>query len=343
MRTETRLGSPCRRRITGMRIAVCLCLAACLPAQQGPDRAVCTTAGAVFGTDILANRLLVKDATDRLQSLRLAPTTKLVRLRITSMSSDKSSHISVQDVQAGDLVCAVAEGSDTPILQISVVSRADVERAQQQFVGNWAKDSVFGRILSIDSSAREMTVTPTIATLSPAAVTVRLAADTRCRSFPKAATEVAEGQTIAVTDLRVGDTVYVHGSRRAAGDSALLGGIVITGGARGIIGVFESAHPLDSTVIIHEYGTGKRLTMRVPKAQLYRTSSQLNSPYRIPGPEGVALAPIGPSDLRAGDVVLILGTADEASSDGNGLLLITRFGFFGAVPGGENRLSWFLK
>ena len=38
MRTETRIGSPRRRRITGMRIAVCLCLAARLHApNKGPS------------------------------------------------------------------------------------------------------------------------------------------------------------------------------------------------------------------------------------------------------------------------------------------------------------------
>ena len=101
--------------------------------------------------------------------------------------------------------------------------------------------------------------------------------------------------------------------------------------------------PLQGTVKLHEYGRGKELPLQIGSAALYRTSSQLNSPYRIFGPEGPTLAQINIGDLQAGDIVLIVGASDEGSSEGTGVMLITRFGSFAAVPGANNQVSWFLK
>jgi hypothetical protein len=260
------------------------------------------------------------------------------------MSAEKTSPIALYQIQSGDLVCAVTSGDGSTVSHLSVVARADVERAQQEFIAQWQKDSVFGRILSIDSADLKMTVSPTTVTGASQPVTVTLAANTRYRSFQQNASQISEGKSISPNDLRVGDAIYVHG-RRVPGDPMLLATVVIRGGVRGIIGAFLEGHALDVSIKIHEYGTGNDLTLKIPSsAVLYRTTNQLNSPHTFLGPEGVALTPIGLADLQSGDIVLIVGTVDGTSHEGTGLALITRFGSFATVPKGDtNQLSWFLK
>jgi hypothetical protein len=254
---------------------------------------------------------------------------------------EKTSEIKLGEIQSGDLVCAVT-GEDNAIAQLSVVSRADIEQAQREYVARWQKDSVFGRVMSLDAAGQKMIVAPTIASETPGLAAVSVTGATQLRTFPKGATQISEARTISLNDVQTGDTVYVHG-QRIAGNPSLQAGVIISGGFRGIIGSFLDAHPLQGTVKLHEYGSGKELTLQIGSAALYRTSSQLNSPYRIFGPEGPTLAQINIGDLQAGDIVLIVGASDEGSSEGTGVMLITRFGSFAAVPGANNQVSWFLK
>jgi hypothetical protein len=312
-----------------------------LPAQQAADHPTCTTGGATFGVDLFGNSVLVKDPNDHILSLKLTPTTKLLQIHVSGMSGgEKTSAIQLGEIQSGDLVCALTEGG--VISQLSVVTRADVEQAQREFVARWQKDSVFGRIMSLDVPGRKMAVAPTIASETPGPVAVNFTGNTQFRNFAKDATRISEAQTISLSDLKSGDTVYVHGMR-TADNPALQATVVIRGGFRGVIGSFLDARPMNGTVIIHEYGSSKELTMKISSADLYRTSSQLNSPYQLLGPEGPKLAKVGISDLKAGDIVLILGAADEGAREGTGVVLITRFGSFAAVPEANDQVSWFLK
>ena len=315
-----------------------------LHAQDKASSPACAIGGAVFGVDLLGKSLLVKDPLSNIRTVQLTSATRLQRLSLNSMSAEKPSTISLYQIQSGDLVCAVTGGNGSTVTFLSVVARADVDRAQQKFVAQWQKDSVYGRILSIDPANLKMTVTPIVAAGGSQPVTLTLARDVQCRSYPQNATQISQGKSIGPSDLKAGDTVYVHG-RRAAGDPALQGTVLISGGVRGIIGAFIEGNALNNSIKIHEYGTGKDLTMQIPStAVLYRTTNQLNSPNRLVGPEGVALTQIGLSDLQGGDIVLILGTVIGTSNEGKGLALITRFGSFAAVPKGDtSQLSWFLK
>jgi hypothetical protein len=322
-------------------LVLSLCLRLCLPGQPAADHPTCSTGGAAFGVDLFGNSLLVKDPDGHILSLKLTPTTKLLQIHVSRMAGgEKSSAIQLGDIQSGDLVCALIEGG--AIFQLSVVTRADIEQAQREFVARWQKDSVFGQITSLDVPGQKMAVAPATASETAGPAAVKITRNTHFRHFAKDATRVSEAQTINLRDLRSGDTVYVHGTR-TAGDPALQATVVIRGGFRGIIGSFLDARPMNSTVIVHEYGTGKELTMKISSADLYRTTAQLNSPYQLLGPEGPKLAKVGISDFKAGDIVLIVGTADETSSQGTGVLLITRFGSFAAVPDANDQVSWFLK
>jgi hypothetical protein len=316
------------------------CLHVPLHAQEKAAGPACAITGAVFGVDLLGKSLLVKDPTGDIRTVQLTSATRLQRLGLTAMSAEKASTIALDQVQSGDLVCAVTSGDGSTISQLSVVARSDVDRAQHEFVAQWQKDSVLGRILSLDLANLKMTV------LSGASqpVTVTLVRDAQYRSFPQNATQISDGKSIGLNDLRAGDQVYVHG-RRISGDPMLQATLVMRGGVRGIIGAFLEGDALNVSIKIHEYGTGNDLTLQIPStAVLYRTTNQLNSPHRVPGPDGVALTPIGLADLQGGDVVLILGRVDETSRKGTGLALITRFGSFAAVPKGDtSQLSWFLK
>lgn len=307
--------------------------------QQTVDRAPCAISGAAFGVDLLGNGLLVKDPTGYIRSLKTTSSTKVLRISTTGTSGgDKVSPIRFADIQSGDLVCALT-GANESVSQVSIVSRGDVEQAQREFVAAWQKDSLFGKVQSLDSAAQRMVVTPAD---SAAPATVNLSGTTQFRTIPLNATKLSDGKKITAGDVKIGDTVYVHG-QRTGGKPDLDAKVIITGGFRGIIGSFLDAQPLQGLARIHEFGSGKQLTLKVREAALYRTTNQLNSSYQVLGPDGPRLAPINSSDLQPGDIVLVVGQVDQNSSTGTGVALITRFGTFATLPGGDDQISWFLK
>jgi hypothetical protein len=129
-----------------------------------------------------------------------------------------------------------------------------------------------------------------------------------------------------------------------AADPVLVASTVVKGGVRGIIGTFLETNPLESSVKIREAGTGKNFTVQIPSGSLYRTTNQLNSPYRVQGPGGVMLDRLGFADLQPGDTVLIVGKVNYDTGQGTGLALITRFGYFGTAPNGDKQqLAWFFR
>jgi hypothetical protein len=65
---------------------------------------------------------------------------------------------------------------------------------------------------------------------------------------------------------------------------------------------------------------------------------------RIETKTGVLLAPVGFADIQAGDAVLVIGRTNDQTSEGEGLVVVTKFGTFGAVPHDpQDRVAWFLR
>ena len=330
-----------------MRLAILLLVAvSCLFGQsQTSGSNTCTTGGAVFGVDSISNVLLFKDPTGYITNVDVPKSTTIVKLLVKGgEASGSPTPMTMNEIQSGDIVCIEKPPDSKTATRITVVTRADVERAQRDFVTEWQTNTVFGPVMTIDVANKKMTVNPVapVSSLQPAAI-VDLSGNVQYRTFPETATEMGSVMPISVGDIQQGQYVFVRG-KRLAGEPIIAANTVVKGGVRAIIATFLEAHPLQMTVSVREVGSGKNFEVKIPSGNLYRTTNQLNSPYRVQGPGGLMLDRLGFADLQAGDIVLIIGKADYNNGQAKGLALITRFGYFGTAPNGEKQqLGWFLK
>jgi hypothetical protein len=300
----------------------------------------CRLMGAIFSQDPLVGTLLVKDPTGYLEDVTFSRATTFLKLPVTAGGS--STPITAAELNSGDLVCVHTGKGEVPA-QISVVTRADIQRAQREFLVDWQRSSVFGTVTSMDASARTLVVAPASPSVDQLPIRVSLSSSVQLRTAPSTARRLAESTSFRFEDLQVGEQVYIRGSRHGS-EPDIAASLILKGGWRGILATLLEVQPLGSIVKIREFGTGRPLRLTVSGADLYRTTENVTNPWRVETKAGVVLAPVGFGDLQAGDAVLVIGRTNDQTSEGEGLAVVTKFGTFGAVPhDSQDRVAWFLR
>jgi hypothetical protein len=301
--------------------------------------AACKMAGAVFSIDPVGGTLLLKDATGHFNNVKISSGTAVSKLPVTAGGSITT--IRPTDLHSGDLVCVQGSKGDTP-LELSVVARSDVQRAQADFLAGWQRNSLYGTLSSIDVSGRSFVVTPLPPSTDHMPVRVSLPPSVQLRTAPPNARRVRESTSFRLEDLKPDDPVYVRGVRAGSGPE-MAASLVLKGGYRGILGTLIEAQVLKSVLRIQEFGTDRTLTIKMTPGEMYRTTENITHPMRVETAIGVVLAPVGFAQIEPGDAILIIGKTSGEASEGTGLGAVTKFGTFGVLPQDpQNRLSWFI-
>ena len=310
---------------------------------ESPDavKAECNQAGLVFATDLFGETLLVKGPSGSINTITLTDKTLVTRARqsVTGVPA----HLSIREVQAGDLVCAYVEGSSKTAKRLTVVPRTEIAERQREFLTEWHRGSIYGNIQQLDVGKGLMVVAPIPPTVETKPVRVELGSEVKFRTFAPTANSVTDASSFRAEELHVGDRVYVWGNR-PPGESSLPAQIVASNGFRAITGNILAISPMKSTVQIREFGTGRILDVKLSVSQLYRTAPAITSPTKIKTPKGVPLMSVGFGDLQPGDVVMAIGKSEDEGSEATGLILITQFGTFGVAPNDPSgQLTWILR
>lgn len=298
----------------------------------------CKMAGAIFSIDPLGGTLTLKDATGYLRNIKVSSGTAISKLPVTAGGAITS--IRPADLNSGDLVCVYGDG-ETPS-KLSVVPRADVHRAQMDFLAGWQRNSVYGTVSSIDAGERSLIVKPLPPSTDDTSVRVSLPATVQLKTASPAAKRISESVPFRIEDLKPGEPVYVRGTR-AGNNAEITASLVLKDGYRGIVGTLAEVQVLGSVLRIHEFGTGRTLSIKMALAEVYRTTENITHPMRVETASGVLLTPVGLSDLQAGDAILVIGKTAGEASEGEGLAAVTKFGTFGVLPQDpQNRMAWFM-
>jgi len=327
---------------------ILLCATAALVAvlsirAQTPEtvKPECTQAGLVFATDLFGEALLVKTPSGSIVTIALSDKTAVTRA--PHSLGEPPEPMSIQVIQAGDLVCAYLEGDSKTAARLTVMPRTEISAKQREFLTEWHRGSIYGDIRELDSARDTMVVAPVPPTAEMKPVRVKLGSDVKFRTFPPKATNVSDAIPFRIEDLHVGDRVYVWGNR-PPGESILPAQIVAKDGFRVITGNILSISPMNSIVQIREFGTGRVLDVKLTMEQIYRTAPAITTPTKISTPSGVPMVNLGFSDLQPGDVVMVIGKTQEQGSQALGLILITEFGTFGIAPNDlSGQLTWILR
>jgi hypothetical protein len=317
--------------------AVLSAFASLAAGEEPPGR--CKMVGAIFSVDPLGEMLILKNDRGYLGNVMLPASVAITRLPVTAAGS--ATRIRPADLNAGDLVC-VHGGGDGPV-QLSVVSRADVHRAQAAFIAEWHRNSIYGILKSTDVTGRKFVVTPLApATAGDTPVEVSVPESVLLRAALPDARRMGESTSFHLEDLRPGEPVYVRGVRSGDG-LQITASLVLKGGYRAILGALVEVKIADSVLRITEFGTGRMLSMKMAPGQVYRTTENLTDPMKVYAATGAVLTPVGLADLQTGDAILIVGIAADGKSEGNGLFAVTRFGTFGVLPQDSGgRVSWLI-
>jgi hypothetical protein len=319
-------------------ISAPLALATIVSAEEKEPR--CRLMGTIFSQDPLAATLLVKDPTGYIEDVRFSSKTTFLKLPIGA--GGPPAPVSAVELSSGDLVCVHGGAGEIPE-QISVVTRADIQRAQREFLVEWQRSCVFGTIVSIDVPARTFVVAPVSPSVDQGSLTISLPASAQLSAARPTARRLADSTSFRFEELQVGEPVYVRGTRSGS-EPAIAASLVLKGGWRGILGTLVEVQPLGSVIKIREFGTGRSLRITLPGAELYRTTESVTHPMRLETKSGVILAPVGFADIQTGDAVLIIGKTNDQTAEGEGLVVVTKFGTFGVVPHDpQERVVWFLK
>jgi hypothetical protein len=194
----------------------------------------------------------------------------------------------------------------------------------------------------MDLGQRILVIAPLPPTVDQSPVRIVVPNSARLKTGLPDAKRITDAAPFQFEDLKVGETVYVRGSRKDAGRK-FEASLVLKGGYRGILGALVEVRALDSALLIQEFGTGRSLRLKVTSGELYRTTEKLTNPTRLETESGVVLVPIEFADLQVGDAVLIVGKTSGDGTEGDGLVAVTRFGTFGVLPQDpDNRISWLL-
>jgi hypothetical protein len=157
-----------------------------IPAQT--ISASCTVFGPIFGVDPLGGTLLIKDAGGYLKNVRLPTGRNISKLPVTD--GGQITKIGPSDLNSGDLVCV--HGGDATSPQLSVVTRADVHRAQSDFLVQWQRNSLFGKVTEVDLSGRTIMVEPLHPSMGDTPVRVSLPPSVKLRTAPPGARRITE-------------------------------------------------------------------------------------------------------------------------------------------------------
>ena len=297
--------------------------------------------GGVFSVDPLGEMLILKNDRGYLENVKLSPTVAIDKLPVTADGS--IARIRPADLNSGDLVC-VHDGADGTV-QLSVVSRGDVHRAQAAFIAEWHRNSVYGTLKSTDATGRKLVVVPLAPSTAAGGTPVEVSVpeSVLLRTALPDARRMGESTSFRLEDLRPGEPVYVRGVRSGDG-SQIAASLVLKGGYRAILGALVEVKVASSVLRISEFGTGRMLSMKIAPGQVYRTTENLTDPMKVQAATGAVLTPVGLADLQTGDAILIVGISPEGKSEGDGLFAVTRFGTFGVLPQDSGgRVSWLIS
>ena len=300
--------------------------------------ATCKVFGLIFGADPVGGTLLLKDEGGYLKTVRLPAGTVISKLPVTP--GGQITKIGPTDLNTGDLLCAQG-GDEGAAPQLSVVTRADLHRAQSDFLVRWQRESLYGKLSSIDVRGRTLVMMPLPPWMGDTPIRVSLPASVRLRAALPGARHISESTSFALEDLQPGETVYVRGTRSDNG-SEMAASLVLKGGYRGILGTLVEVQILSSTLRVREFGSDEILSIKMTPGETYRTTENLKNPMRVETASGVVLAPVGLADLQTGDAILVIGKTTSTTA-GEGLVAVTKFGTFGVAPEDPNkRVSWLL-
>jgi len=275
----------------------------------------CRIAGQIFFADVVDRTITVKTDSDDLVNFNYDNATSFLR------SNSSVDRIPPEELNNGDRLCV---GTSEPVL-VTVTPRTEINAEQKKEFAVWQADSLYGVVSALDRKARQITLIVSTGD-KHTSYSVDAIPDAAYWFFPRDAVGLSDAVAGSLDRISSGDTLYVRGTKGAAGRS-FIASLIVAGGFHSFAATIEPTGPLNDLLHVRLVLSGNKRTVHIAPGEFYAI-----------GREGGAatgkarrLYRMSVADLQRGDTVLILGI-DQGDGSLHACALIAGFLPFGLLP-----------
>ena len=310
-------------------------------------------------TAVSGNVLTLKTDSGSEASLTVSDIARVLQMPPGSKSLSAATPISVQDIQVGDRVLAMAnasaDGKTYSASTVVAMKKTDIAQKQQQERQEWQTRGISGVVKAVDPAADTVTVsTGTFGNRKD--LPVQVAKTTIVRRYAPDSTRFDDAKTSSLDEIKPGDQLRAKGDKSADG-TKFDAEEVVAGTFRNIAGTVISTDAANETVTVNDLATKKPFIVRINNdSQLHRlppmmaqmiamrlkgggtpgstaapgamrpTSSEASG-NGAPGggnlQQAINRAPaLQISELKAGDAVMVLTTEGQAPGSATAVTLL---------------------
>ncbi len=318
-----------------------------LLASRLAAQGTCNLLGEVFLTNPFDQTLTIKgDGSADISTVRFSNRTQFVQVTVERKPAGE---FDPKNLQAGDRLCVQLAAAQTKTAgRVLVMKRSEIQQHQKQVFSTWARNGAFGVVTGLDPENRTIGLKEELAGGASQLVTVDASDPAVFRHYSSQAQVGKDIVASAWASLKLGDRIFVEGTRAMAAPE-IRAGVIIVGGVRGVVGTIISMNGLGEVIELRELGSGNSLAVQTRRDAMFRASPFVEAAVaREQSASSVPwdLYPISFADLQKGDTISVL--AREGEGEGwehtvTGLMVVTGFGSYGvnAMPAGAATF-WFI-
>jgi len=226
--------------------------------------------GEVTAIDPATNQITVKTDAGASVSISVNAQTRFRRLPPGQTSLATAETITNADVKVGDRVLVpgganLAAGAAAG--QVIVMGREAVAARRDQQRDDWRSRGVNGRVVSIDSAKKEITI-ESRSREGAQSLIVAAGSNTRIRRFAPGSVRPDDAVAGTFADIRVGDQLRALGNRE---ESRVTAEEIISGSVTRMMGTVEKIDTSRNEIVVKDSQSGKSLVVELlPKTSLRR-------------------------------------------------------------------------
>jgi hypothetical protein len=275
----------------------------------------CRIAGQIFFADEVDRTITLRTDSDDLVNFSYDNATSFLR------SNSSADRIPPEELNNGDRLCV---GTSEPVV-VTVTPRTEINAEQKKELAAWQADSLYGVVSALDTKARRITLAVSTGN-KEISVSVDVSPNAAYWIFPRNAASLSDSVAGSLDRISSGDTLYVRGTKRAAGQS-FVANLIVSGGVRSFAATIEPTDPSDDLLHVRLVLSGNMRTVHIAFGEFYAIGRAAGASTG----KARRLYRMSVADLQRGDTVLILGI-DQGDGSLHACALIAGFSPFGVLP-----------
>jgi Cu/Ag efflux protein CusF len=244
------------------------------PSPAAPGSGFTNVNGEVKSIDATAKQVIVRADSGTLSTVNLSEKAQYFRVAPGEKSLTNATSITLADVGEGDRVLAQgrssADGKSLSGLRLVVMTKADIAKKHDQERADWRRRGVLGMVTSINTAAKEVTITSRTLMGTSQSVIIPITDKVMIRRYPPdSIPKFSEAKPSSFEELKAGDQVRALGDKSADG-THLTAEEVVFGSFRLVGGTVTAIDAATGEVKISDLKSKQPLTIVIKSDSVMR-------------------------------------------------------------------------